>query len=209
MPWPARTFWATAICWASVARLATEAIGSTAQLVAALYQAGARVAVHSTISDAGQLVAAGVDSIEHGIGMDANASANSSAATSSARSVSPKTRTRPPASASSRRPSSRPSRPPHRLRPDARAGALGQYPGCTRRNRRSPGSWQASRWCPASITTALAPVAYRPLDLRERGPSELRPVPADDSRAGWMRTTDGALIHADVIEAVDARQLFS
>jgi hypothetical protein len=94
-------------------------IGSIAQLVAALYQAGARVAVHSTISDAGHLVAAGVDSIEHGIGLGASASANSSAATSSARSVSPKTRTRPPASGSSRRPSSRPSRPPRRLRPDA------------------------------------------------------------------------------------------
>ena len=51
-------------------------IGSIAQLVAALYQVGARVAVHSTISDAGHLVAAGIDSIEHGIGLDANASAN-------------------------------------------------------------------------------------------------------------------------------------
>ena len=141
-------------------------IGSIAQLVAALYQAGAQVAVHSTISDAGHPVAAGVDSIEHGIGLHASASANSSAATSSARSVSPKTRTRPPASGSSRRSSSRPSSPPRRLRPDARAGCPGQHAGATRRNRRSPGSWQASSWCPASITTAMAPVAYRRLDLQ-------------------------------------------
>jgi len=86
-------------------------IGSIAQLVAALYQVGARVAVHSTISDAVHLVAAGIDSIEHGIGLDANASANLSAARCSARSVSPKTRTRPPGSVSSSRPSSRPRRP--------------------------------------------------------------------------------------------------
>lgn len=48
----------------------TYSIGSIAQLVAAVHKAGARVAVHSTIPDAGQLVAAGVDSIEHGIGLD-------------------------------------------------------------------------------------------------------------------------------------------
>jgi imidazolonepropionase-like amidohydrolase len=49
---------------------ATYPIGSIAQLAAAVHKAGARVAVHSTIPDAGQLVAAGVDSIEHGIGLD-------------------------------------------------------------------------------------------------------------------------------------------
>jgi imidazolonepropionase-like amidohydrolase len=48
----------------------TEAI---AQLVAAAHDAGARVAVHSTVPDAGQLVAAGVDSIEHGFGLDERA----------------------------------------------------------------------------------------------------------------------------------------
>ena len=49
---------------------ATYPIGSIAQLVVAVHKAGARVAVHSTIPDAGQLVAAGIDSIEHGIGLD-------------------------------------------------------------------------------------------------------------------------------------------
>jgi imidazolonepropionase-like amidohydrolase len=48
----------------------TEAI---AQLVAAAHDAGARVAVHSTVPDAGQLVAAGVDSVEHGFGLDERA----------------------------------------------------------------------------------------------------------------------------------------
>jgi imidazolonepropionase-like amidohydrolase len=48
----------------------TEAI---AQLVAAAHAAGARVAVHATLPDAGQLVAAGVDSIEHGFGLDERA----------------------------------------------------------------------------------------------------------------------------------------
>jgi imidazolonepropionase-like amidohydrolase len=48
----------------------TYPIGAIAQLTAAVHEAGARVAVHSTLPDAGQLVAAGVDSIEHGIGLD-------------------------------------------------------------------------------------------------------------------------------------------
>jgi imidazolonepropionase-like amidohydrolase len=48
----------------------TEAI---AQLVAAAHAAGARVAVHATLPDAGRLVAAGVDSIEHGFGLDERA----------------------------------------------------------------------------------------------------------------------------------------
>jgi imidazolonepropionase-like amidohydrolase len=48
----------------------TEAI---AQLVAAAHAAGARVAVHATLPDAGQLVAAGVDSIEHGFRLDERA----------------------------------------------------------------------------------------------------------------------------------------
>jgi len=47
--------------------------GAIARLVAAAHQAGARVAVHSTVPDAGQLVAAGVDSVEHGWGLDADA----------------------------------------------------------------------------------------------------------------------------------------
>jgi imidazolonepropionase-like amidohydrolase len=41
-----------------------------AQLVAAVHAAGGRVAAHSTLPNAGQLVAAGVDSIEHGQGLD-------------------------------------------------------------------------------------------------------------------------------------------
>jgi imidazolonepropionase-like amidohydrolase len=49
---------------------ATYRMGAIAQLVDAAHKAGARVAVHSTIADAGQLVAAGVDSIEHGFGLD-------------------------------------------------------------------------------------------------------------------------------------------
>ena len=51
----------------------TYPIGSIAQLVTAVHQAGARVAVHSTIPNVGQLVAAGVDSIEHGSGLDETA----------------------------------------------------------------------------------------------------------------------------------------
>jgi imidazolonepropionase-like amidohydrolase len=49
---------------------ATYPIGSIAQLTAAAHQAGARVAMHSTLSNAGQLVAVGADSIEHGFGLD-------------------------------------------------------------------------------------------------------------------------------------------
>ena len=45
-------------------------IGAIAQLSTAAHKAGARVAVHSTIPNAGQLVVAGVDSIEHGFGLD-------------------------------------------------------------------------------------------------------------------------------------------
>ena len=52
---------------------ATYRIEAVAQLVAAAHAAGARVAVHATVADAGQLVAAGVDSIEHGFGLDERA----------------------------------------------------------------------------------------------------------------------------------------
>jgi imidazolonepropionase-like amidohydrolase len=52
---------------------ATYRIEAIAQLVAAAHDAGARVAVHATVPDAGQLVAAGVDSIEHGFGLDEHA----------------------------------------------------------------------------------------------------------------------------------------
>jgi imidazolonepropionase-like amidohydrolase len=48
----------------------TYPIESIARLVAAVHEAGARIAVHSTLADAGQLVAAGVDSVEHGFGLD-------------------------------------------------------------------------------------------------------------------------------------------
>jgi imidazolonepropionase-like amidohydrolase len=48
----------------------TYPLSAIGQLTAAVHEAGARVAVHSTLPDAGQLVAAGVDSIEHGIGLD-------------------------------------------------------------------------------------------------------------------------------------------
>lgn len=51
----------------------TYPIGAIERLVAAAHQAGARVAVHSTVPDAGQLVAAGVDSVEHGFGLDEDA----------------------------------------------------------------------------------------------------------------------------------------
>ena len=49
---------------------ATYSIDSIAQLTAAAHRAGARVAVHSTVPDVGQLVAVGVDSVEHGFGLD-------------------------------------------------------------------------------------------------------------------------------------------
>jgi imidazolonepropionase-like amidohydrolase len=51
----------------------TYPIGAIARLVTAAHQAGARVAVHSTVPEAGQLVAAGVDSVEHGWGLDEDA----------------------------------------------------------------------------------------------------------------------------------------
>jgi len=44
-----------------------------ARLAAAAHQAGARVAVHSTVPGAGQLIAVGVDSVEHGFGLDEDA----------------------------------------------------------------------------------------------------------------------------------------
>jgi imidazolonepropionase-like amidohydrolase len=49
---------------------ATYRMEAIARLVDAAHRVGARVAVHSTIPDAGQLVGAGVDSIEHGFGLD-------------------------------------------------------------------------------------------------------------------------------------------
>ncbi|MGE5290799.1 MAG: hypothetical protein ACM3ML_27125 [Micromonosporaceae bacterium] len=49
---------------------ATYPIDDIAQLTAAVHDAGARVAVHSTVPNAGRLVAVGVDSIEHGDGLD-------------------------------------------------------------------------------------------------------------------------------------------
>jgi imidazolonepropionase-like amidohydrolase len=48
----------------------TYGLDVIAQLVAAVHAAGGRVAAHSTLPNAGQLVAAGVDSIEHGQGLD-------------------------------------------------------------------------------------------------------------------------------------------
>lgn len=53
---------------------ATYQVEAIARVVAAAHQAGARVAVHSTVPGAGQLVAVGVDSIEHGwSGLDEHA----------------------------------------------------------------------------------------------------------------------------------------
>ena len=52
---------------------ATYRIVAIARLVTAAHEAGARVAVHSTVLGAGQLVAAGVDSVEHGLGLDERA----------------------------------------------------------------------------------------------------------------------------------------
>jgi imidazolonepropionase-like amidohydrolase len=52
---------------------ATYRIDAIARLAAAAHEAGARVAVHSTVPGAGQLVAAGVDSVEHGFGLDERA----------------------------------------------------------------------------------------------------------------------------------------
>jgi imidazolonepropionase-like amidohydrolase len=52
---------------------ATYPIDSIAQLTAAVHQAGGRVAAHSTLSTARQLIAVGIDSIEHGFGLDETA----------------------------------------------------------------------------------------------------------------------------------------
>jgi imidazolonepropionase-like amidohydrolase len=52
---------------------ATYSIDSIARLTAAAHRAGARVAVHSTVPNVGQLVAVGVDSVEHGLGLDESA----------------------------------------------------------------------------------------------------------------------------------------
>jgi imidazolonepropionase-like amidohydrolase len=52
---------------------ATYRIDAIARLVVAAHDAGARVAVHSTVPGAGQPVAAGVDSVEHGFGLDQHA----------------------------------------------------------------------------------------------------------------------------------------
>ena len=52
---------------------ATYSIEAITHLVAATHQAGARVAVHSTVPGTGRLVAAGVDSVEHGFGLDEDA----------------------------------------------------------------------------------------------------------------------------------------
>jgi imidazolonepropionase-like amidohydrolase len=51
----------------------TYPIDAITRLAAAAHHAGARVAVHSTVPDAGQLVAVGVDSVEHGWGPDIDA----------------------------------------------------------------------------------------------------------------------------------------
>jgi imidazolonepropionase-like amidohydrolase len=48
----------------------TYPIERIAELVVEVHKLGARVAAHSTIANAGLLVAAGVDSIEHGMGLD-------------------------------------------------------------------------------------------------------------------------------------------
>lgn len=48
----------------------TYGTGAIARVVAAAHRAGARVAVHATLPAMGKLVAAGVDSIEHGFQLD-------------------------------------------------------------------------------------------------------------------------------------------
>ncbi|HEX9096230.1 MAG TPA: hypothetical protein VF990_09025 [Candidatus Dormibacteraeota bacterium] len=52
---------------------ATYPIDSIAQLTAAVHKAGGRVAAHSTLPTARQLITVGVDSIEHGFGLDETA----------------------------------------------------------------------------------------------------------------------------------------
>jgi imidazolonepropionase-like amidohydrolase len=54
----------------------TYSIDAIAGLVDEVHRAGARVAVHSTLSNAADLVASGVDSIEHGLGLDEHAIEN-------------------------------------------------------------------------------------------------------------------------------------
>jgi hypothetical protein len=44
----------------------SRSVDAIARVVAATHHAGARVAVHSTVPGPGQLIAAGVGSIEHG-----------------------------------------------------------------------------------------------------------------------------------------------
>lgn len=51
----------------------TYPLGLIAELCASVHSAGGRVAVHTVLPDAGRLVAVGVDSIEHGTGLDAAA----------------------------------------------------------------------------------------------------------------------------------------
>jgi imidazolonepropionase-like amidohydrolase len=48
----------------------TYPIELVGRLTAAVHEAGARVAVHTLLPDAGRFVVAGVDSIEHGVGLD-------------------------------------------------------------------------------------------------------------------------------------------
>jgi imidazolonepropionase-like amidohydrolase len=50
--------------------VSTYSPGALAELVRKVHEAGGRVAAHTTRPDAGELVAAGVDSIEHGTGLD-------------------------------------------------------------------------------------------------------------------------------------------
>jgi imidazolonepropionase-like amidohydrolase len=51
----------------------TYPVGLIARLSAAVHAAGGRVAVHTTLPGAAELIAAGADSIEHGTGLDAPA----------------------------------------------------------------------------------------------------------------------------------------
>ncbi len=51
----------------------TYELDVVARLTAAVHDAGARVAAHSTMAGAGPLVAAGIDSVEHGSGLDEKA----------------------------------------------------------------------------------------------------------------------------------------
>lgn len=51
----------------------TYPLGAIAQPFTAVHQAGARVAIHPTLPGAGRIVAAGIDSIEHGFGLDERA----------------------------------------------------------------------------------------------------------------------------------------